>query len=58
MYSSSLTLRCFTGFPDGLVVKNLPASAKDTGYTPGLGRSHMPTGEQQSPCTTATKAEL
>ena len=30
------------GFPDGTVVKNLPANAgrtRDTGLTPGLGRS-------------------
>ena len=26
-------------FPGGLVVKNLPASAGDTGSIPGLGRS-------------------
>ena len=29
-------------FPDGKVVKNLPANAGDTGSIPGLGRSHMP----------------
>ena len=29
-------------FPDGSVVKNLPANAEDTGSIPGLGRSHMP----------------
>ena len=29
-------------FPDGAVVKNLPASAGDTGSIPGPGRSHMP----------------
>ena len=30
------------GFPGGgAVVKNLPASAEDTGLSPGLGRSHM-----------------
>ena len=29
-------------FPGGKVVKNLPASAVDTGLSPGLGRSHMP----------------
>ena len=28
--------------PGGAVVKNLPASAGDTGSSPGLGRSHMP----------------
>ena len=30
------------GFPGGTVVENLPASAGDTGLSPGLGRSHMP----------------
>ena len=29
----------FLGFPGGSVVKNLPASAGDTGLIPGLGRS-------------------
>ena len=28
------------GLPNGSVVKNLPASAGDTGLIPGLGRSH------------------
>ena len=27
------------GFPGGSVVKNLPASARDSGSIPGLGRS-------------------
>ena len=27
------------GFPDGSMVKNLPANAGDTGLIPGLGRS-------------------
>ena len=31
-------------FPGGLVVKNPPASAGDTGLIPGLGRFHMPWG--------------
>ena len=31
-------------FPGGIVVKNLPASAGDTGSSPGPGRSHMPRG--------------
>ena len=35
----------FTGmsldFPDGPVVKNLPANAGDTGSIPGPGRFHM-----------------
>ena len=30
------------GFPGGAVVENLPASAGDTGSSPGMGRSHMP----------------
>ena len=30
------------GFPGGAVVKNLPANAGDTGWSPGPGRSHMP----------------
>ena len=29
------------GFPGGPVVKTLPASAGDTGSSPGPGRSHM-----------------
>ena len=29
-------------FPGGLVVKNLPASAGDTGLIPGLGGSPIP----------------
>ena len=29
-------------FPGDAVVKNLPASAGDTGLSPGPGRSHMP----------------
>ena len=31
-------------FPCGLVVKNLPAHAGDTGLVPDLGRFHMPRG--------------
>ena len=31
------------GFPDGLVVKNLPANAEDVGSIPGLGRCHRAT---------------
>ncbi|KAJ8794078.1 hypothetical protein J1605_019070 [Eschrichtius robustus] len=33
--------RPYWGFPGGAVVENLPASAGDTGSSPGLGRSHM-----------------
>ena len=29
------------GFPGGMLVKNPPANAGDTGSTPGLGGSHM-----------------
>ena len=29
-------------FPGGVVVKNLPPIAGDTGSSPGPGRSHMP----------------
>ena len=29
-------------FPGGVVVKDPPANAGDTGSSPGLGRSHMP----------------
>ena len=32
----------YRGFPGGAVVKNLPANARDTGSSPGRGRSHMP----------------
>ena len=37
-----LTKIKFRGFPGGAVVGSLPASAGDTGSSPGLGRSHMP----------------
>ena len=30
------------GFPGGTAVENPPANARDTGSSPGLGRSHMP----------------
>ena len=32
--------------PGGLVVKNLSASARETGLIPDLGRSHMPQSNQ------------
>ena len=41
------------GFPGGPVVKNLPASAGDTGLIPGPGRSHMHGASK--PCTTTIK---
>ena len=34
------------GFPGRPVVKKPPASAGDRSLTPGLGRSHMPRGNQ------------
>ena len=45
-------------FPGGAAVENLPASAGDTGSSPGLGRSHMITAEQVSPCATTTEPAL
>ena len=39
--SSSLK-KATQGSPGGAVVKNLPANARDTGSSPGPGRSHMP----------------
>ena len=32
-------LMAFTGFPDGSVLKNLPANARDTGSISGSGKS-------------------
>ena len=49
-------------FPGHPVVKKPPASAGDRGLILGLGRSHMPCGNQAcapqllSPCTVATEA--
>ena len=46
-------------FPGGPVVKNLPASAGDTGSIPGPRRSHGPWGDEAnvpqllSPCSRA-----
>ena len=42
-------------FPDGAVVETPPASAGDTGSSPGPGRSHMAM-EQLSLCATTTEA--
>ena len=39
---SSLSGKILGDFPGGSVVKNLPASAGDTGSVPDLGRSRMP----------------
>ena len=30
------------GLPGGLVIRNLPANAGDTGLVPNLGRFHLP----------------
>ena len=41
-FLSTAFKKVFTGFPGGTVVKNPPATARDTGSSPGPGRSHMP----------------
>ena len=40
--SSTMLNSSGEGFPGGVVVKNLPANAGDTGSSPGPRRSHMP----------------
>ena len=45
------------GFPDGSVVKNLPANAGDMDSIPGLGQSHMPQA-QLSPFATTIEPVL
>ena len=45
-------------FPGGPVVKNLTAIAGDMGLIPGLGRSHIPTGQLKSPCAPTSEAVL
>ena len=40
--SLGASLKLFTDFPGGAVVKNPPANEGDTGSSPGPGRSHMP----------------
>ena len=42
IYPKELKEQGFGDFPGGAVVKNPPASAGDTGSSPGPGRSHMP----------------
>ena len=45
-------------FPGGLVIKNLPANAGDTGSIPGPGRSHMPVVPQApSQCSRVCSAK-
>ena len=36
------TYKSVLDFPSGIVVKNPPANVRDTGSSPGPGRSHMP----------------
>ena len=51
IYKFGVTKLCSWGFPGGLVVKNLPTSAGDTGdmgLFPGMGRS--PRGGNGNPC--------
>ena len=43
LFNSIISITVISGaFPGGSVVKNLPASAGDTGLVPGPGRSHVP----------------
>ena len=39
--NKEINIECW-GFPEGLVVKNLPVDAGDMGSIPDLGRSHIP----------------
>ena len=41
-FSGYIPKNIIRGFPGGVVVKNPPANAGDTGLSPGPGRSHMP----------------
>ena len=41
-YRISINNKSLQGFPGGTVVENLPANAGNMGWSPGLGRSHMP----------------
>ena len=38
-YSGFTFLECVLGFPDGTVLKIMPANVRDTGLIPGSGRS-------------------
>ena len=42
MNKNAISIVTFQDFLGGSVVKNPPASAGDTGSSPGPGRSHMP----------------
>ena len=45
------SLRMYYGdFPDGPVVKNLPANAGDEGLIPNLGKFYMPQAIEPVPC--------
>ena len=56
--SKALSETPYPGFPGGSVVKNLPASAGDTGLIPGPGRSHVPRSNQARVCHTTEAAAL
>ena len=45
---------CRSDFPDGAVIKNLPANAGDKGSIPSPGKIPHAV-EQLSPCTTTTE---
>ena len=42
-------------FPGGVVVKNLPANAEDTGLIPCRSGKILRAAEQRSPCATTTE---
>ena len=48
----------FQGFTGGSVVKNLPASARDTGSIPDPGRFHIPWSKSVSLCFRAQEPQL
>ena len=41
-YITFLNNDTIRGFPGGAAIENPPANARDTGSSPGPGRSHMP----------------
>ena len=44
MRNGEVKTKAVSDFPGGPVIKNLPASAGDTGSIPVLGRFHRPQG--------------
>ena len=44
MRNGEVKTKAVSDFPGGPVIKNLPASAGDTGSIPALGRFNMPRG--------------